>query len=97
MEGAAGGLATTGATALAFWRLFAWPSSPLMALGLGVVVFFGSLFGDLIESVMKRDAGLKDAGNLIPGHGGLLDRVDGFAWCGALVFFLLKFVLSFGI
>lgn len=97
VEGAIGGLIAASATALAFWKLFLWPSSPVTATGLAVLIFFGSLFGDLIESVMKRDAGLKDAGNLIPGHGGLLDRVDSFAWCGALVFFLLKFVVGFGI
>lgn len=97
VEGALGGLLAASATAVAFWKLFCWPSSPALAIGLAVVIFFGSLFGDLIESVMKRDAGLKDAGNLIPGHGGLLDRVDSFAWCGALVFFILKFVIGYGI
>ena len=96
VEGAVGGLFCSSATALLFWRLFAWPSSPLMAGGMGVLIFFGSLCGDLIESAMKRDAGLKDAGNLIPGHGGLLDRMDSFLWCGALVYFLLKFI-AYGI
>ncbi len=59
---------------------------------LGVLVFLASLFGDLIESVMKRDAGLKDAGDLIPGHGGLLDRFDSYIFTGAIVYFVLKFV-----
>lgn len=97
VEGAVGGLIAASATALAFWKLFLWPSSPFAAIALAVLIFFGSLFGDLIESVMKRDAGLKDAGNLIPGHGGLLDRVDSFTWCGALVFFLLKFIIRYGL
>ena len=97
VEGAVGGLFCTSTVALLFWRIFAWPANAATAIGLAVVIFFGSLFGDLIESVMKRDAGLKDAGNLIPGHGGLLDRVDSFTWCGALVFFLLKFIVAYGI
>ena len=97
VEGALGGLLCTSSVALLFWKVFAWPSSPVVAVILGFLVFVGSLVGDLLESVMKRDAGLKDAGNLIPGHGGLLDRVDGFAWCGALVFFFLRFVASYGL
>jgi phosphatidate cytidylyltransferase len=72
---------------------FRWPASPLAAAFLGIVVFFSSLFGDLIESVMKRDAGMKDASNLIPGHGGLLDRFDSYIFTGAIVYFCVKFVL----
>lgn len=97
VEGALGGLVCTSLTALLFWRFFAWPSSPWVAITLGFLIFIGSLVGDLLESVMKRDAGLKDAGNLIPGHGGLLDRVDSFTFVGALVFFFLRFVASYGL
>jgi len=92
VEGAAGGLACSTAVALGFWRALAWPASPALAAALGVLVFVASLFGDLIESVMKRDAGLKDAGDLIPGHGGLLDRFDSYIFTGAIVYFVLKFV-----
>ena len=67
-------------------------STRALQAALGVLVFLASLFGDLIESVMKRDAGLKDAGDLIPGHGGLLDRFDSYIFTGAIVYFVLKFV-----
>ena len=92
VEGAAGGLACSTAVALGFWRALAWPANPALAAALGVLGFVASLFGDLIESVMKRDAGLKDAGDLIPGHGGLLDRFDSYIFTGAIVYFVLKFV-----
>ncbi|KAK9909078.1 hypothetical protein WJX75_006881 [Coccomyxa subellipsoidea] len=92
VEGAVGGLMCSTLVALAFWRFLRWPAQAGVAIGLALLIFLASLCGDLIESVMKRDAGLKDAGDLIPGHGGLLDRFDSYIFTGAIVYFILKFV-----
>ena len=94
VEGAIGGLVSSIAVALALFKLFAWPDNPVTAAALGTVIFFSSLFGDLIESVIKRDAGLKDASNLIPGHGGLLDRMDSYLFTGACVYFFIRYVMK---
>jgi phosphatidate cytidylyltransferase len=61
---------------------------------LGIIVSIGATYGDLVESMAKRSVGIKDSGNVIPGHGGILDRLDSLLFVGPLVYAVLE-VLNF--
>jgi len=89
-EGAIGGWLTT---ALVFFWLAPYftPLSPLHAAIMGVIVPMSGFFGDITMSAIKRDLGVKDTSRLIPGHGGVLDRLDSLTFAAPVYFHLLAF------
>lgn len=86
IEGSLGGLTLSILVAFLFWRFTGGTSWKLYVI-LGLVVSAGSQIGDLFESAIKRSAGVKDSGKLIPGHGGILDRFDSFMFALPLIYY----------
>jgi phosphatidate cytidylyltransferase len=93
-EGVMGALVAT--TAFSFLLSYLTHQSYWFALVFwGVMVL--SIMGDLFESLIKRQAGVKDSGNLLPGHGGVLDRIDGLTSSLPLVMFLLTLPIYYNL
>jgi phosphatidate cytidylyltransferase len=63
---------------------------PALLAGYGLAIGLGTIVGDLIESLVKRQTGVKDSGVLIPGHGGLLDRMDSLLLCAPVAVLYLR-------
>lgn len=101
IEGSLGGLVMTILTAFLVNHYWLHIMSDWKMMGMAlIVVVFGSL-GDLCESMMKRQAGVKDSGNVIPGHGGILDRFDAtflavpFVYCYLMLCYFGSMMLMF--
>ncbi len=61
-----------------------------LSLIVSIITSISAIYGDLFESYLKREAGVKDSGNILPGHGGVLDRVDGYLFASVVMVILLR-------
>jgi phosphatidate cytidylyltransferase len=98
-EGAIGGFVGAVAAALALRSLLSlgdWllPLNYVEAIAVGCLIGIAAQLGDLLESLLKRRAGVKDSGNLIPGHGGVLDRIDSLVFTGVIVYYSVLWLVD---
>ena len=95
VEGLIGGIICSILLAIFFAFLLNWENPFLVGLFYGILISLMALVGDLIESMMKRDAKIKDSGTFLPGHGGILDRIDSYIFTPSVlyyIFILIKYL-----
>jgi phosphatidate cytidylyltransferase len=92
MEGAAGGFVFGGLVLVTVGAWWLPTLSWAMRAALGVALVGVGIVGDLFESMLKRSAGVKDSSGLIPGHGGILDRIDALLFAAPFYYLVLKYV-----
>lgn len=92
-EGFFGGLVVVMAAAVAFARYFTELMSAWQWIAFAAIVVVFATLGDLVESLMKRSFGVKDSGTLLPGHGGLLDRLDSVILAIPAVYLFITFFI----
>jgi len=90
MEGLAGSLVAAAGMALLCRAWFVSAIGMVEAAGIGVLLALVGTAGDLAESLFKRDAGIKDSGSIIPGHGGMLDRMDSMMFAAPVLYYYVR-------
>lgn len=95
VAGAVGALVVCGVTSWVLIETLLVPTAqlalrPAHAVAFGVIVSVATQLGDLAESLIKREAGVKDSSHIIPGHGGVLDRIDGMLFALPVAYWLLS-------
>ena len=94
IEGLIGGILCSVLLSIFFAFLLNWENPFIVGILYGILISFLALVGDLIESMMKRDAKIKDSGTFLPGHGGILDRIDSYIFTPSVlynIFIILKY------
>ncbi len=94
IEGAIGGFVMAVVTGVLCKMIFFHEIPITHAIALGAAIGLVGQIGDLAESMLKRGAGVKDSGNLLPGHGGMLDRIDSILFCAPLLYYYARLLAS---
>jgi phosphatidate cytidylyltransferase len=94
VEGALGGVVFGTVTMVLVGRWWLPGATFLWRVGLGFAVVVLGIVGDLFESLIKRGAGVKDASSVIPGHGGVLDRIDALLFASPVYYMFVKYVVA---
>lgn len=95
LEGVIGGCVVSGSLGILGAWVMRWPFFLWTGAIHGIMLALLGLLGDLTASMLKRDAGLKDFGDLIPEHGGVLDRVDSFVWSAPYSWLVCAYIIPF--